>query len=76
MCHLRVWTWELDSAVSEQSVGEHVRKHFIGTLGMCLVLITSQGMCRVQKDRQAVLDRVKVCLSLSRLKKPSAKING
>ena len=48
----------LDSAVSEQSVGEHVRKHFISTPGLCLVLITSRGICRVQKDRQAVLDWV------------------
>ena len=68
MCHLRVWTWELDSAAREQSVGEHVRKRFISTPGMCLVLITSRGMCRVQRDRQAVLDWVKVCLSLSCLK--------
>lgn len=29
VCHLRAWKRELDSAVSEQSVGEHVRQHFI-----------------------------------------------
>lgn len=56
MCHLRVWTWELDSAASEQSVGGTCESTLSAPLGCAWFSSLVEKCAEVQKDRQAVLD--------------------